>query len=45
MVKSKSISVDKKFGLLTKVPVNRDYFNDYKSIPLISVRDYIETKK
>ncbi len=44
-VKSKYISVDKKFGLLTKVPVNGDYFSDYKSVPLISIRDYIETKK
>ncbi len=44
-VKSKYISVDKKFGLLTKVPVNGDYFSDYKSVPLISVSDYIETKK
>jgi len=44
-VKSKSISVDKNFGLLTKVPVNGDYFNDYISVPLISVRNYIETKK
>jgi len=45
MVKSKYISVDKNFGLLTKVPVNGDYFSEYKSIPLISIRDYIETKK
>ncbi|MCH7963827.1 MAG: UvrD-helicase domain-containing protein [Bacteroidetes bacterium] len=44
-VRSKYISVDKKFGLLTKIPVNGDYFSDYKSIPLISIRDYIETKK
>jgi ATP-dependent helicase/nuclease subunit A len=44
-VKSKSISVDKNFGLLTKVPPNGNYFNDYNSVPLISVRDYIETKK
>ncbi len=44
-VKSKYISVDNKFGLLTKVPVNGDYFNDYKSVPLISIRDHIETKK
>jgi ATP-dependent helicase/nuclease subunit A len=43
-IKSKYISVDKNFGLLTKVPVNGDYFSDYKSIPLISIRDYIESK-
>ncbi|MGB5896320.1 MAG: UvrD-helicase domain-containing protein, partial [Ignavibacteriaceae bacterium] len=35
-VKSKYISVDKNFGLLTKVPVKGDYFSDYKSVPLIS---------
>jgi len=44
-VKSKNISVDKNFGLLTKVPVNGDYFSNYKSIPLISITDYIETKR
>jgi len=27
------------------VPVNRDYFCEYKSVPLISIRDYIESKK
>ncbi len=45
MVKSKYISVDKNFGLLTKMPVDGDYFGDYKSAPIILIRDYIETKK
>lgn len=44
-VKSKSIVVDKNLGLLTKVPLNGDYFGEYKSAPLLAVRDYTEYRK
>jgi ATP-dependent helicase/nuclease subunit A len=44
-VKSKSITIDKTFGLLTKVPINNDYFGDYNSAPVIGVRDYVERRK
>jgi ATP-dependent helicase/nuclease subunit A len=44
-VKSKSITIDKTFGLLTKMPHNNDYFEEYKSAPVISVRDYVERRK
>ncbi|UCH64539.1 MAG: UvrD-helicase domain-containing protein [Ignavibacterium sp.] len=44
-VKSKSITIDKSFGLLTKLPLNNDYFEEYKSAPVVSVRDYVERRK
>ncbi|MCH7724036.1 MAG: UvrD-helicase domain-containing protein [Bacteroidetes bacterium] len=44
-VKSKSITIDKTFGLLTKVPVNSNYFEEYESAPVLAVRDYIDDKK
>ena len=45
ITKSKSINVDKTFGLLTKVPVGGNYFSDYKSAPVVTIRDYIEERK
>jgi len=45
IVKSKSVTIDKTFGLLTKIPLNDDYFGEYKSAPVISVRDYVEQRK
>ena len=43
--KSKSINIDKAFGLLTKVPAGDDYFSDYKSAPITTISDYIEERK
>jgi ATP-dependent helicase/nuclease subunit A len=45
IVISKSVTIDKAFGLLTKIPLNNDYFGEYKSAPIISVRDYMERRK
>jgi ATP-dependent helicase/nuclease subunit A len=44
-IKKKSIYADKRFGLLTKVPLNSNYFNDYYSAPILSVYDYINKRK
>ncbi len=44
-VKAKSITFDKDFGLLTKVPVNNNYFGEYRSAPVIGIYNLIETKK
>ncbi len=44
-VKKGSIQVDKNFGLLTKVPINDDYFSDYESAPINFLYDYISAKK
>ena len=44
-VKSRSFTVDKNFGLLTKVPLNGNYFGDYHSAPIVGLYNLIESKK
>ena len=44
-VRSKAITVDKNFGLLTKVPLNNNYFSDYQTAPIVSIHDFITEKK
>ena len=44
-VKKGSIQADKNFGLLTKVPLNGDYFGEYQSAPINNVYDFISSKK
>ena len=44
-IKSGEIKIDKKFGLLTKVPVNQNYFEDYQSAPITYLHNYYEEKK
>jgi ATP-dependent helicase/nuclease subunit A len=44
-VRKRSIQTDKKYGLLTKVPLNNDYFGDYYSAPVNHLYDYISSKK
>jgi len=44
-VKSKGISVDKRFGILTRTPLNNDYFSQYHSAPIVSIYNYITKKK
>ena len=44
-VKSKSISIDKKFGLLTKVPINNNISSEYQKAPVVGIYDLIETRK
>ncbi len=44
-VKKGSTRVDKNFGLLTKVPLNNEYFGEYFSAPINSVFDLISSKK
>ncbi|MBE0572323.1 MAG: UvrD-helicase domain-containing protein [Ignavibacteriaceae bacterium] len=44
-VKSRSFTVDKNFGLLTKVPLNENYFGDYHSAPIVGLYNLIESKK
>ncbi len=45
LTKSKSISVDKNFGLLTKLPYKEDYFAEYVSAPIVGVNDLINKRK
>ena len=44
-LKSGQIQVDKKFGLLAKVPVDNNYLDDYSIAPIISVHNFLEAKK
>lgn len=44
-VKTKSILVNKKFGLLTKVPLDENYFGEYYSAPIVRLNDYIGERK
>lgn len=44
-VKSKSVLINKTFGLLTKVPLDENYFSDPHSAPIIRLSDYVSEKK
>ncbi|GBD90712.1 ATP-dependent helicase/nuclease subunit A [bacterium BMS3Abin04] len=43
--KSKKIYVDKNYGIMTKVPIDNNYFGNYKSAPITWIADYIYRKK
>jgi len=45
LVKSKSVLCNKKFGLLTKVPLNSKYFEDYYSAPIVNLANHIVERK
>lgn len=45
LLKSGQIQVDKKFGVLSKLPFNGQYLEDYRSAPVINVYNYLEAKK
>ena len=44
-IKSGEVRVDKKFGLLTKVPVDQNYFEEYQIAPIAVMYNYFEEKK
>lgn len=44
-VKARSFIVDKDFGVLTKVPVDNNYFGGYKSAPVAGIYNLIDSKK
>ncbi len=44
-VKTKSLSIDKNFGLLTKVPINNNYFGDYLTPPIVALYNHINNRK
>jgi len=44
-VKARAFTVDKKFGLLTKVPLNENYFGGYHSALVVGLYNLIESKK
>ncbi len=44
-VKSGEVKIDKKLGVLTKVPINKNYFDEYYSAPIVTIHNYLEAKK
>lgn len=44
-VKSKSVTVNKEFGLLTRVPLNENYFSEFETAPIVNVFNYIINRK
>jgi len=44
-IKSGEIKIDKKFGLMAKVPINNNYFEEYQTAPIVSLHNYYEAKK
>jgi ATP-dependent helicase/nuclease subunit A len=44
-VKSKSISISKEYGILTKVPIEKKYFSKYSLSPIAAFHNYKTKKK
>lgn len=44
-VKAKSITINKEFGLLTKVPLRENYSGEYNAAPLLALTDLVNRKK
>jgi ATP-dependent helicase/nuclease subunit A len=44
-IKSRSLAVDKEFGILTKVPNGQNYFEDFLSPPINSIYNYVTHRK
>ena len=44
-LKAKDIIVDKNYGILSKLPVKSNYFEDYKQAPIIGIYNYIQRRK
>jgi ATP-dependent helicase/nuclease subunit A len=45
IIKTKSILTDKTFGLLTKIPLQNNYYHPYQSTSINNLSDYITEKK
>ncbi len=43
--KSKKVVIDKRYGLLTKIPLDDNIAGEYKSAPIVGLAEYIEEKK
>ncbi|MCP5063946.1 MAG: UvrD-helicase domain-containing protein [Ignavibacteriae bacterium] len=42
---SKSLEVDKEFGILAKLPLKNNFYEDYSQAPIVGLRNYIQKKK
>lgn len=45
LVKTKSLTADKEFGIITKFPQDNNYFTDYYTAPIAGLFNYICAKK
>jgi ATP-dependent helicase/nuclease subunit A len=45
IVKQKSLVVNKKLGILTKVPLDENYYEDYTTTPVVNLNNFISLKK
>jgi len=45
LVRQKSIVINKELGILTKVPLNENYYEDYLSAPIVNLNNFISLKK
>lgn len=44
-LKAKDIAVDKNYGILSKLPSDKNYFEEYKQAPIIGIYNYVQKKK
>ncbi|MBI9070502.1 MAG: UvrD-helicase domain-containing protein [Melioribacteraceae bacterium] len=44
-IKARSLLVDNDFGILTKVPYQKNYYAEYESAPIIGAVNYIQKRK
>ncbi len=44
-VRAKFLNIDKNFGLLTKVPIDNNYFSKYSTPPIVSYFNYVIKRK
>ncbi len=44
-VKTRGLNIDKEFGLIAKVPLNNNYFEEYVSAPVAELYNFINHKK
>jgi ATP-dependent helicase/nuclease subunit A len=45
IARTKSVLINKELGLLTKVPLNENYFSEYEAAPIVRLNDYISDRK
>ncbi len=45
IIKSRSITIDKEYGILTKLPINENYFSEFSSAPIVKAGNYKSMKQ
>jgi len=45
LIKTGEVFIDKEFGLITKVPLNNDFYSKYKMAPIAAVAGYLQNRK